>query len=63
LVIGNGKEGINKYNHPIQNPLLLVTESRTHDIKFHEKLLSDSQVVPPGEMKGESSDANATNIF
>jgi hypothetical protein len=25
------KEGVNKSNHPIQNPLLLVTEPRTRD--------------------------------
>jgi hypothetical protein len=25
------KEGVNKSNHPIQNPLLLVTESQTRD--------------------------------
>jgi hypothetical protein len=25
------KEGVNKSNHPIQNPLLLVTEHRTRD--------------------------------
>jgi hypothetical protein len=25
------KEGVNKSNHPIQNPLVLVTEPRTRD--------------------------------
>jgi hypothetical protein len=25
------EEAVNKPNHPIQNPLLLVTEPRTHD--------------------------------
>jgi hypothetical protein len=30
------KRGVNKYNHPIQNPLLLVTEPQTHDILVSE---------------------------
>jgi hypothetical protein len=28
------KEAVNKSNHPIQNPLLLVTEPRTHDCVY-----------------------------
>jgi hypothetical protein len=31
------KEGVNKSNHPIQSPLLLVTEPRTRDNMLTDK--------------------------